>query len=149
MAWCCGIYPAKSLNGARSRILYGPSTKSRLFEGQKKYKIQNQSPKISPACVPVRKFVDTRLCRSLQFENGLRPAGCVSYSLPTSGYARRMITHILQVQNDAIRQPVNLHCVYISHKQSTRNPLKGTVSRDFLLLVFFMNQFPPSPWVYH
>ncbi len=26
---------------------------------------------------------------------------------------------------------------------------KGTVSRDFLLLVFFMNQFPPSPWVYH
>ncbi len=25
--------------------------------------------------------------------------------------------------------------------------LKGTVSRDFLLLVFFMNQFPPSPGV--
>ncbi len=24
---------------------------------------------------------------------------------------------------------------------------KGTVSRDFLLLVFFMNQFPPSPRV--
>jgi hypothetical protein len=23
--------------------------------------------------------------------------------------------------------------------------LKGTVSRDFLLLVLFMNQFPPSP----
>jgi hypothetical protein len=23
--------------------------------------------------------------------------------------------------------------------------IKGTVSRDFLLLVFFMNQFPPSP----
>jgi hypothetical protein len=23
--------------------------------------------------------------------------------------------------------------------------LKGTVSRDFRLLVFFMNQFPPSP----
>jgi hypothetical protein len=23
-------------------------------------------------------------------------------------------------------------------------PLKGTVSRDFMLLVFFMNQFPPS-----
>ncbi len=29
------------------------------------------------------------------------------------------------------------------------NTFKGTVSRDFLLLVFFMNQFPPSPWVYH
>ena len=25
--------------------------------------------------------------------------------------------------------------------------LKGTVSRDFLLLVYFMNQFPPSPRV--
>ncbi len=25
---------------------------------------------------------------------------------------------------------------------------KGTVSRDLLLLFFFMNQFPPSPWVY-
>ncbi len=23
------------------------------------------------------------------------------------------------------------------------------MSRDFLLLVFFMNQLPPSPWVYH
>ncbi len=28
-------------------------------------------------------------------------------------------------------------------------PLKGTVSRDLLLLVFFMNQFPPSPRVFH
>ncbi len=27
--------------------------------------------------------------------------------------------------------------------------LKGTVSRDFLLLVFFLNQFPPSLWLYH
>jgi hypothetical protein len=27
--------------------------------------------------------------------------------------------------------------------------LKGTVSRDFLLLVFFMNQFSPSPRVFH
>jgi hypothetical protein len=26
---------------------------------------------------------------------------------------------------------------------------KGTVSRDFFLLVFFMNQFPPSPRVSH
>ncbi len=28
-------------------------------------------------------------------------------------------------------------------------PFKGTVSRDFLLLVFFMNQFPPHPRVFH
>jgi hypothetical protein len=27
--------------------------------------------------------------------------------------------------------------------------IKGTVSRDFLLLVFFMNQFPPYPRVFH
>ena len=27
--------------------------------------------------------------------------------------------------------------------------VKGTVSRDFLLLVFLMNQFPPSPRVLH
>jgi hypothetical protein len=27
--------------------------------------------------------------------------------------------------------------------------IKGTVSRDFLLLVFFINQFPPSPWLCH
>ena len=27
--------------------------------------------------------------------------------------------------------------------------VKGTVSRDFLLLVFFINQFPPSPRVFH
>jgi hypothetical protein len=27
--------------------------------------------------------------------------------------------------------------------------LKGTVSQDFCLLVFFMNQFPPSPRVFH
>ncbi len=28
-------------------------------------------------------------------------------------------------------------------------PLGRTVSRDFRRLVFFMNQFPPSPWIYH
>jgi len=27
--------------------------------------------------------------------------------------------------------------------------LKGTVSQDFWLLVFFMNQFPPSPRISH
>jgi hypothetical protein len=32
-------------------------------------------------------------------------------------------------------------------ESKTGSDLKGTVSRDFLLLVFFMNQFPPSPRV--
>ncbi len=35
-------------------------------------------------------------------------------------------------------QKISWHC-----------PFKGTVSRDFRLLVFFMNQCPPIPWVYH
>ena len=34
-------------------------------------------------------------------------------------------------------------------RKSRGDFLKGTVSRDFLLLVFFMNQFPPSPRVFH
>jgi hypothetical protein len=37
----------------------------------------------------------------------------------------------------------------VLQKQSYSSYLKGTVSRDFLLLVFFMNQFPPSPRVFH
>jgi hypothetical protein len=32
---------------------------------------------------------------------------------------------------------------------SNFSKLKGTMSRDFLLLVFFRNQFPPSPRVFH
>jgi hypothetical protein len=32
---------------------------------------------------------------------------------------------------------------------SSLGSFKGTVSQDFLLLVFFMNQFPPSPRVFH
>jgi hypothetical protein len=32
---------------------------------------------------------------------------------------------------------------------SSHPAVKGTVSRDFLLLVFFLNQFPPSPRVSH
>ncbi len=38
------------------------------------------------------------------------------------------------------------------HEKASQSPdvlFKGTVSRDFLLLVFFMNQFPPSPRVFH
>jgi hypothetical protein len=48
----------------------------------------------------------------------------VGYSLPTPGCTRGMLPHVLQVYNDEIRQSVNLHCVYISYKLSTRNPLK-------------------------
>jgi hypothetical protein len=34
-------------------------------------------------------------------------------------------------------------------QQASEQIFKGTVSRDFLLLVFLMNQFPPSPRVLH
>jgi hypothetical protein len=37
----------------------------------------------------------------------------------------------------------------IGSLHSTVHYIKGTVSRDFLLLVFFMNQFPPSPRILH
>jgi hypothetical protein len=35
------------------------------------------------------------------------------------------------------------------HRVVDKSLFKGTVSRDFLHLVFFMNQFPPSPRVFH
>ncbi len=34
------------------------------------------------------------------------------------------------------------------HADAHRDSLKRAVSRDFLLLFFFMNQFPPRPWLY-
>jgi hypothetical protein len=34
-------------------------------------------------------------------------------------------------------------CIYLCLKQTSG--FKGTVSRDFLLQVFFMNHLPPSP----
>ncbi len=37
-------------------------------------------------------------------------------------------------------------CIYMYYISAC---IKGTVPRDFRLLVFFMNQFPPSPSVYH
>jgi hypothetical protein len=33
-------------------------------------------------------------------------------------------------------------------ENASKHVFKGTVSQDFLLLVFFTNQFPPSPWVH-
>jgi hypothetical protein len=44
--------------------------------------------------------------------------------------------------------PILLH--WVNHKAPPWDPnisLKGTVPRDFPFHVFFMNQFPPSPWV--
>jgi hypothetical protein len=43
----------------------------------------------------------------------------------------------------------NWHINKICLVHRGKSVLKGTVSRDFLLLVFFMNQFPPSPRVSH
>ncbi len=41
------------------------------------------------------------------------------------------------------KQKISWHCPF------NMKHLKGTVSQDFRLLVFFMNQYPPIPWVYH
>ncbi len=38
--------------------------------------------------------------------------------------------------------------VYSVHTH-TKTEFKGTVSRNLRLLVFLMNQFSPSPWLYH
>ena len=35
--------------------------------------------------------------------------------------------------------------IQMSFLGTREKELKGTVSRDFLLLVYFMNQFPPQP----
>jgi hypothetical protein len=40
-------------------------------------------------------------------------------------------------------------CSPLQPREKKRGSFKGIVSRDFLLLVFFMNQFPPSPRVSH
>jgi hypothetical protein len=39
--------------------------------------------------------------------------------------------------------------VHVYVEQLICKAFKGTVSRDFLILVFFMNQFPPGPRVFH
>jgi hypothetical protein len=39
--------------------------------------------------------------------------------------------------------------IILKYTTSRCQNLKGTVSRDFLLLVFFMNQFPPHHRVFH
>ncbi len=36
-----------------------------------------------------------------------------------------------------------------TQEKRTDHPIKGTVSRDILFLVFFMNQFPPSSWLFN
>ncbi len=61
--------------------------------------------------------------------------------------------HSLQ-QNKNMRKKYCINCICLKKniqllRVFTRNIFKGTVPRDFRLLVFFMNQFPPSPWVYH
>jgi hypothetical protein len=41
------------------------------------------------------------------------------------------------------------NCFTTPNKMTSEDDIKGTVSRDFRLLVFFMNQFLPNPRVYH
>jgi hypothetical protein len=51
------------------------------------------------------------------------------------------------------RKCTPLRCFFQAGRQEWMgmelDKVKGTVSRDFLLLVLFMNQFPPSPRVFH
>ena len=54
------------------------------------------------------------------------------------------ILHSVSDQNQNLQ-----NCFTTPNKMTSEDDIKGTVSRDFLLLVFFMNQFPPSPRVFH
>ena len=74
---------------------------------------------------------------------------CGSFEVPDV-YENERWNKLFVVQNDS-------HCSWIRPYSLCYGltvwvwtwRLKGTVSRDFLLLVFFMNQFPPSLWLYH
>jgi hypothetical protein len=55
--------------------------------------------------------------------------------------------HTFLLSSHLFHRPVP-GCPYLNyHSTLLTSLLKGTVSRDFLLLVFFMNQYPPSPRV--
>jgi hypothetical protein len=64
----------------------------------------------------------------------------------------RKCVHIFSKGTDLLYLPLEiLLCTFymLPGNQNPRIHIKGTVSRDFLLLVFFLNQFPPSLWLYH
>jgi hypothetical protein len=60
------------------------------------------------------------------------------------------VSHILYTVSHILPQPeiCNLTSEESQSVVLLLHFLKGTVSRDFSLLVFSMNQFPPSPWLY-
>jgi hypothetical protein len=65
--------------------------------------------------------------------------------------ARDGVGNYCRMERDAAQNATELllmtmTCVYGTLHHTY---VKGTVSRDFLLLVFFMNQFPPSSRVSH
>jgi hypothetical protein len=82
----------------------------------------------------------------------LRAEGGISCVLPWK-------CSLTQIRREQKKMPGPLLLVYFmgprilppvpSAQRQNFYGIKGTVSRDFRCLVFFMNQFPPSPWVYH
>jgi hypothetical protein len=53
---------------------------------------------------------------------------------------------LLKIRGDVCKSKCNTGGKFVN---GTAGVLKGTVSRDFLLLVFFMNQFATSHRVFH
>ncbi len=77
------------------------------------------------------------------------------YANSTTQRCPKEIMKIFLIEDFFHLPPVSTPVVHLELRislrifEKIRNGLKGTVSRDFRLLVFFMNQFPPSPLVYH
>jgi hypothetical protein len=72
-----------------------------------------------------------------------------TYGTNTYSYQDEMPTYTLEKEKNLLEVLICPLTVTSTNFQGSVHLLKGTVSRDFSLLVFFINQFPPSPRVSH
>ncbi len=70
----------------------------------------------------------------------------IMFCLPISTF---MYVHICERFRYLGSVCLSCYCAIIGGATIFPRSLKGTVSRDFRLLAFFMDQFPPSIRVYH
>ncbi len=72
----------------------------------------------------------------------------VYYLLLSQTFLMTLLTCALHSNHSNLVENTQLS-LYLNVRSYCNTSFKGTVSRDFLLLVFFMNQFPPNPRVSH
>ncbi len=106
-----------------------------------------QSPLLSS---PVSKLVGRHTGRQRKRDNlltGESGGGAQSYDWKK---AWSSINYSVLSERRHTHNTTDLWDTVVARMKSVENGrFKGTVSRDFLLLVFLMNQFPPSPRVLH